>query len=158
MGGGNGNPLQYSCLENPVDGGAWWAAVNRIAQSQTQLKQLSMHACIGEGNGNPLQYSCLENPRDGGAWWAAVYGVAQSWTRLTHRVRQDWCDLAAASAAVGEWAQGLHSLPSWLHPFNYFSKAAINLRSEKSLVDCPTTCITWCHHSKSCSPKQGGYT
>ena len=89
MGGGNGNPLQYSCLENPVDGGAWWAAVNRIAQSQTQLKQLSMHACIGEGNGNPLQYSCLENPRDGGAWWAAVYRVAQSWTRLTHRVRQD---------------------------------------------------------------------
>ena len=43
-------------------------------------------------------------------------------------------------------------------PFNYFSKAAINLRSEKSLVDCTTTCITWCHHSKSCSPKKGGYT
>ena len=31
----NGNPLQYSCLENPVDGGAWWAAVHRVAQSQT---------------------------------------------------------------------------------------------------------------------------
>ena len=53
-----------------------------VAQSQTWLKWLSMHACIGEGNGNPLQYSCLENPRDGGAWWAAVYGVAQSRTRL----------------------------------------------------------------------------
>ena len=52
------------------------------SQSQTRLKQLSMHACIGEGNGNPLQYSCLENSRDEGAWWAAVYGVAQSWTRL----------------------------------------------------------------------------
>ena len=65
---GNGNPLQYSCLENPVDGGAWWAAFHRVAQSQTRLQQLSMHACIGEGNGNPLQYSCLENPMDGGAW------------------------------------------------------------------------------------------
>ena len=79
---GNGNPLQYSCLENPVDGGAWWAAVHRVAQSQTRLKWLSMHACMGDGNGNPLQYSCLENPRDGGAWWAADYGVTRSGTWL----------------------------------------------------------------------------
>ena len=53
-----------------------------VTQSWTQLKRLSMHACIREGNGNPLQYSCLENPRDRGAWWAAVYGVTQSWTQL----------------------------------------------------------------------------
>ena len=45
FGEGNGNPLQYSCLQNPVDRGAWWAAVHRVAQSQTQLKQLSVHAC-----------------------------------------------------------------------------------------------------------------
>ena len=38
---GNGNPLQCSCLENPRDGGAWWAAIYRVAQSQTQLKRLS---------------------------------------------------------------------------------------------------------------------
>ena len=81
------NLLQCSCLENPVDRGAWWAAVYAVAQSQAQSQtpsqtQLSMHACIGEGNGNPLQYSCLENPRDRGAWWAAVYGVAQSQTQL----------------------------------------------------------------------------
>ena len=37
---GNGNPLQYSCLENPRDGGAWWAAVG-VAQSRTRLKRLS---------------------------------------------------------------------------------------------------------------------
>ena len=83
LGEGNGSPLRYWCLENPVDGGAWWAAVHRIAQSRRQLKQLSMHACIGEGNGSPLPYSCLENPRDWGAWWAAVYGVAQSRILLT---------------------------------------------------------------------------
>ena len=65
-----------------MDRGAWWAAVYRVTHSWTQLKHLSMHACIGEGNGNPLQCSCLENPRDGGAWWAAVYGVTQNWTRL----------------------------------------------------------------------------
>ena len=41
IGEGNGNPLQYSCLENPRDGGAWWAAVYGVAQSQTRLKWLS---------------------------------------------------------------------------------------------------------------------
>ena len=78
----NGNPLQVSYLENPVDRGAWWAAVHRVTQSQTQLKRLSVHACVEEGNGNPLQYSCLEIPKDRGSWWAAIYGVTQSWTRL----------------------------------------------------------------------------
>ena len=38
IGEGNGNPLQYSCLENPGDGGAWWAAIYGITQSQTPLK------------------------------------------------------------------------------------------------------------------------
>ena len=38
---GNGNPLQYSCLENPKDRGAWWATVHRVSKSQTQLKQIS---------------------------------------------------------------------------------------------------------------------
>ena len=38
---GNGNPLQYSCLENPRDGRAWWAAVYGVAQSWTRLKRLS---------------------------------------------------------------------------------------------------------------------
>ena len=41
FGEGNGTPLQYSCLENPVDGGAWWAAVHGVAQSWTRLKRLS---------------------------------------------------------------------------------------------------------------------
>ena len=38
MGEGNGNPLQCSCLENPRDGGAWWAAIYGVAQSRTRLK------------------------------------------------------------------------------------------------------------------------
>ena len=45
-GEGNGNPLQCSCLENPRDGRAWWAAVYGVAQSQTQLKQLSSSSSI----------------------------------------------------------------------------------------------------------------
>ena len=38
---GNGNPLQYSCLENPMDGGAWWAAVHGVAKSQTRLRDFT---------------------------------------------------------------------------------------------------------------------
>ena len=41
IGDGNGNPLQYSCLENPRDRGAWWAAVYGVAQSRTRLQRLS---------------------------------------------------------------------------------------------------------------------
>ena len=40
-GEGNGTPLQYSCLENPVDGGAWWAAVHEVAKSQTRLSDFT---------------------------------------------------------------------------------------------------------------------
>ena len=46
IGEGNGNPLQCSCLEKPRDGGAWWAAVYGVAQSRTQLKQLSSSSSI----------------------------------------------------------------------------------------------------------------
>ena len=38
---GNGTPLQYSCLENPMDGGAWWAAVHGVAKSQTRLRDFT---------------------------------------------------------------------------------------------------------------------
>ena len=83
IGEGNGTPLQYSCLENPMDGGAWWPqSMGSLRVRQDSVTSLSLFTCIGEGNGNPLQCSCLENSRDGGAWWAAVYGVAQSQTRL----------------------------------------------------------------------------
>ena len=103
-GRGHGNPLQYSCLENPRDGGAWWAAIYGVAQSRTRLKRLSSSrikmgfpggsdakesACnegdlnsipgLGRspegGHGNPLQYSGLENSMD-----CIVHGVTKSRT------------------------------------------------------------------------------
>ena len=54
IGEGNGNPLQCSCLENPRDRGAWWAAVYGVTQSQTRLKRLSSSRACGRG--------CLELP------------------------------------------------------------------------------------------------
>ena len=41
IGEGNGNPLQFSCLENPMDGGAWWAAVHGVANSRTRLNDFT---------------------------------------------------------------------------------------------------------------------
>ena len=49
IGEGNGNPLQCSCLENPRDGGAWWAAVFGVAQSWTRLKRLSSSSSSSRG-------------------------------------------------------------------------------------------------------------
>ena len=99
-GEGNGNPLQYSCLENPMDGGAWWNAVHGVAWESDTTERLHFHfslSCVGERNGNPLQCSCLENPRDEGAWWVLSMG--------SHRVRHNWSDLAAAAALLN--ANGL---------------------------------------------------
>ena len=70
-GEGNGTPLQYSCLENPMDGGAWRAAVHGVAKSRTRLSDFTFtfhfHALEKEMATHSLQCSCLENPRDRGA-------------------------------------------------------------------------------------------
>ena len=58
-GEGNGNSLQYSCLENSMDREAWWATVHRVAKSWTQLKQLSMHAPTFQGPRFSLSGPCL---------------------------------------------------------------------------------------------------
>ena len=113
MGEGNGNPPQYSCLENSLDRGAWWAAVYGVAQSQRQMKRLRMYACIGEGNGNPLQYSCLKNPTDRGARWATVRGVTKSRTwlkRLSSSSSREWEALEWAPFWVNNLAEKLDTL------------------------------------------------
>ena len=85
IGEGNGTPLQYSCLENPMDRGAWKAAVHGVAEGQTRLSDFTFtfhfHALEKEMAAHSSVLA-LENPRDGGAWWAAVYEVTQSQTRL----------------------------------------------------------------------------
>ena len=55
-GGGHGNPLQYSCLENPMDKGAWWATVHRVAKSRTRLSRHILSVCERTHTplGNPL--------------------------------------------------------------------------------------------------------
>ena len=57
IGEGNGNPLQCSCLENPRDGGAWWAAICGVSQSRTRLKRLGSNSCSSEREQNLPKYT-----------------------------------------------------------------------------------------------------
>ena len=83
-GEGHGNPLQYSCLETPMDRGVWQATVHRVTKSQTRLKQHSMHACPWDRwymNQWPLVEEELEE------WWepkgsVIVYHIVINWTDL----------------------------------------------------------------------------
>ena len=70
-GEGNGNPLQCSCLENPRDGGAWWAADHGVARSWMQLSGFTFTFNFPALEKEMATHSSvlgLENPRDGGAW------------------------------------------------------------------------------------------
>ena len=93
IGEGNGNPLQYSCLENPMDGGAWWAAVHGVARSLTQLSDFTLtfhfHALEKEmaTHSSVLAWRIPGTGEPGGLLSMGV-----------HRVRHDWSDLAAAAA------------------------------------------------------------
>ena len=68
MGEGNGTPLQYSFLENPMDGGAWWAAVHDVTKSWTRLSNFTFTFHFHELEKEMATHSSilgLENPRDG---------------------------------------------------------------------------------------------
>ena len=95
-GEGNGTPLQYSCLENPMDGGAWWAAVRGAARSRTRLSNFTFtfhfHALEKE---MAIHSSVL-------AWRIPGTGELGGLPSMgLHRVGHDWSDLAAAAAAAG---------------------------------------------------------
>ena len=81
---GSGTPLQYFCLENPMDGGAWWAAVHGVARVRHDWAiSLSLFTFMHwRRKWQPAPVFLPGESQGRGAWWAAVYGVAQSRTRL----------------------------------------------------------------------------
>ena len=85
IGEGNGTPLQYSCLENRMDGGAWKAAVHGVAGGRTWLRDFTFtfHFHALRRKWQPTPVFLPGESRDEGASCAAVYGVAQSWTEVT---------------------------------------------------------------------------
>ena len=92
-GEGNGTPLQYSCLENPMDGGAWWAAVRGVAESRTRLSDFTFTFHFHALEKEMATHSSVL------AW--GIPGTAQPGglpSMGSHRVGHNWRDLAAAAA------------------------------------------------------------
>ena len=86
IGEGNGNPLQCSCLENPRDGEAWWAAVYGVAQSWTRLKQLSSSSSSslvlgfpGGASGKEPACQCRRHKRCGFDPWVRKISWRRAW-------------------------------------------------------------------------------
>ena len=108
-GEGKGTPLQYSCLENPMDGGAWWAAVHGVAKSRTRLRDftftLHFHALEKE-MATHSSVLALRIPGTGKPGWAAVYGVAQSRTRLKQ---------LSSSSSSRRWPHRVHVTAGHIH-------------------------------------------
>ena len=101
-GAGNGTPLQCSRLENPMDGGAWWAAVHEVAKSRTRLSDFTFtfhfHAL---GKEMATHSSVL-------AWRIPGTGEPDGLPSMgSHRVGHDWSNLAAAATVRETWVQPL---------------------------------------------------
>ena len=113
LGEGDGTPLQYSCLENSMEGGVWWAAVYGVTKSQTRLSNFTFTFHFHALEKEMATHSSVL------AW--RIPGMGEPGGLLSmgsHRVRHDWSDLAAAAAAdvVLTYGELLLILPSWL-PF-----------------------------------------
>ena len=90
---GNGTPLQYSCLESPMDGGAWWAAVHGVAKSRTWLSDFTFTFHFHTLEKEMATHSSVL------AWRVPGTGEPGGLPSLgSHRVGHDWSDLAAAAA------------------------------------------------------------
>ena len=118
VGEGNGTPLQYSCLENPMDGGAWWAAVHGVTKSRTRLSDFILTFHFHALEKEMATHSSVL------AWRIPGTGESGGLPSMgSHRVGHDWSDLAAAAAGLvwvdlvweDEQAPG-KMVPCWLCP------------------------------------------
>ena len=92
---GNGTPLQYSCLENPMDGGAWWAAVHGVAKSRTWLRDFTFTFYFHTLEKEMATHSSIL------AWRIPGTGEPGGLPSTgSHRIGHHWSDSAAAAAAA----------------------------------------------------------
>ena len=119
-GGGHGNPLQYSCLENPVDRGAWWATVHRVEKSRMQLKPLSTRLHV---YGLPKWFSgkestcqCSRRRRHKFDPWVEKIPWRSSWQPIQYScLRIPWTEEPGGLHSMGsqraghDWVTGRHT-------------------------------------------------
>ena len=94
-GEGNGTPLQYSCLEDPMEGGAWWAAVHGVAKSRARLSDFTLNFHFHALEKEMATHSSVL------AWRIPRMGEGRGLPSMgSHRVGHNWSDLAAAAALL----------------------------------------------------------
>ena len=124
VGEGDGTPLQYSCLENPMDGGAWLAAVHGVAKSQTRLSDFTF----------TFHFHALEKEM-------ATHSSVLAWripgtvepdglpSMGSHRVRHDWSDLAAAENIVLSEVRQIKNI-LWYHLYVEYDTIKLIYKTE----------------------------
>ena len=139
----NGNPLQYSCLENPMDGGVWWSTVHGVAKETDMTERLHFHIhTLGLPwwlSGQESTCQCRRHrfnswvrklpwrrkwqptsvflpgkPMDRGAWWATIHRVAQSQTQLKRLSMHACMNSVYMSIPISQVILLLHTVTSWL--------------------------------------------
>ena len=125
---GSGAPLQYSCLENPMDGGAWWAAVHGVAKSQTRPNDFTL----------TFHFHALEKEM-------ATHSSVLAWripgteepgglpSLGSHRVGHDWSALAVAACYRKGSGQDFHSFEDFFFFFFFFYSQQL---TEKYIIPC----------------------
>ena len=128
LGVGNGNPLQYSCLANPMDRRTWWAAVHGVAKSRIRLSDFPFTFHFHALEKEMATHSSVL------AW--RIPGTGEPGGLLSmgsHRVGHDWSDLAAAAAAPPTW----YSLStSTAYSSAYLLPVNLQFKFSKSLNNC----------------------
>ena len=103
----NGNPLHYSCLENPMDQGAWWATVYRVTKSWTRLSHFTSRHFNGNSKFNLMDYGDAQSELQGQRWGTKcthlIQGPREACTRVRPRVRVE--QRVQAGGLVGRLGQ-----------------------------------------------------
>ena len=164
IGEGNGNPLQCSCLENPRDGGAWWAAVYGVAQNRRRLKRLSSsssstHTCIAHSmytqtthihtqvqHGTYMQHTCdtmhTHTYNTHSHWHTRLSPAAQSSTHsLLCGRREGWAG-GGGREKVG-WRAGCVERPIGGRWGPAFPLTAGRAEGERRLGQCRAAALRW---------------
>ena len=141
LGGGHGNPLQYSCLENPMDRGAWWATVHRVAKSRIQLKQLSTHLYVYGlckwFSGKESTCQCSRHRRHKFDPWVEKIPWRRSWQPIQYSCLEiPWTEEPGGLHSMGSQRAGHDWVTEHVHRSTISGKVLTSSSSRKDCFVC----------------------